>query len=47
MITPDLLPTTTESTEGQVKPLTAAKEEFERNYLKEIDRKSTRLNSSH
>jgi len=36
MITPDLLPTSTESTEGQVKPLTEAKEEFERNYLKEV-----------
>ncbi len=36
MITPDLLPTSTESTEGQVKALTAAKEEFERNYLKEM-----------
>src|SRR2546426_3163662 len=36
MITPDLLPTSTESTEGQLKPLTEAKEEFERNYLKEV-----------
>jgi len=36
MITPDLLPSSTESTEGQVKALTAAKEEFERNYLKEM-----------
>src|SRR5713101_4555075 len=36
MITPDLLPTSTESTEGQVKALTEAKEEFERNYLKEV-----------
>jgi two-component system response regulator GlrR len=36
MITPDLLPASAESTEGQVKPLTEAKEEFERNYLKEV-----------
>ncbi|HZC67637.1 MAG TPA: sigma-54 dependent transcriptional regulator [Nitrospirales bacterium] len=36
MITPDLLPSVMESTEGQVKPLTEAKEEFERNYLKEV-----------
>src|SRR3989454_1153645 len=36
IITPDLLPTSTESTEGQLKPLTEAKEEFERNYLKEV-----------
>jgi two-component system, NtrC family, response regulator GlrR len=35
MITPELLPTSTEPTEGQVKPLTEAKESFERNYLKE------------
>ncbi len=36
MITPDLLPAITESTEGQLKPLTEAKETFERNYLKEV-----------
>ena len=34
MITSDLLPSVIETTEGQAKPLTEAKEEFERNYLK-------------
>src|SRR3989442_1110919 len=36
MITPDLFLTSTDSTEGQVKPLTESKEEFERDYLKEV-----------
>ncbi len=34
MITPDLLPSVTPDTAGQVKPLTEAKDEFEQNYLK-------------
>jgi two-component system response regulator GlrR len=36
MITPDLLPSVTPDTAGHVKPLTEAKEEFARNYLKEV-----------
>jgi two-component system response regulator GlrR len=36
MITPDLLPSVTPDTAGHVKPLTEAKEEFTRNYLKEV-----------
>jgi two-component system response regulator GlrR len=38
MITPDLLPsiTVTPAVEGQLKPLTEAKEEFEKSYLKEL-----------
>jgi len=36
MITADLIPVLTQSDEGSLKPLTEAKEEFERGYLKEI-----------
>jgi two-component system response regulator GlrR len=36
MITTDLLPTVSRSVENQVKPLTEAREDFEREYLKEI-----------
>ncbi|MEK7269255.1 MAG: helix-turn-helix domain-containing protein, partial [Nitrospirota bacterium] len=36
MITADLIPVLTQSDEGPLKPLTEAKEEFERGYLKEI-----------
>jgi DNA-binding NtrC family response regulator len=34
LITPDLLPSITAVTEAPLKPLTEAKEDFERNYLK-------------
>ena len=36
MITPDLVPSVRASAEGQIKPLTEAKEEFEKRYLKEV-----------
>jgi two-component system response regulator GlrR len=36
MITADLLPGGSGATDGAIKPLTEAKEEFERNYLKEL-----------
>ncbi len=36
MITPDLLPSVSASAESQLKPLTEAKEEFERAYLKNL-----------
>jgi two-component system response regulator GlrR len=36
MITADLLPGGAGATDGPIKPLTEAKEEFERNYLKEL-----------
>ncbi|MGH7206110.1 MAG: sigma-54-dependent transcriptional regulator [Nitrospiraceae bacterium] len=36
MITPDLIPSIRPSAEGQLKPLTEAKEEFEKRYLKEV-----------
>jgi len=36
MITPDLLPSVTQEPIGQVKPLTAARDEFEQNYLKAV-----------
>ena len=36
MITPDLLPAASQPSENQVKPLTEAREAFERGYLKEI-----------
>ncbi len=36
MITADLLPSGNGATDGAIKPLTEAKEEFERNYLKEL-----------
>lgn len=36
MITADLIPFLTQSPQGRLKPLTEAKEEFERGYLKEI-----------
>ena len=36
MITADLLPAGNSATDGAIKPLTEAKEEFERNYLKEL-----------
>ena len=36
MITPDLLPSVTQEPTGQVKPLTAARDEFEQNYLKAV-----------
>jgi len=36
MITPDLLPSVIQEPIGQVKPLTAARDEFEQNYLKAV-----------
>jgi len=36
MITPDLIPSIRPSAEGQLRPLTEAKEEFEKRYLKEV-----------
>jgi len=36
MITPDLIPAIRPSAEGQLRPLTEAKEEFEKRYLKEV-----------
>jgi two-component system response regulator GlrR len=36
LITPDLLPSITAVTEAPLKPLTEAKEDFERNYLKSV-----------
>jgi two-component system response regulator GlrR len=36
MITPDLLPSVNISTDVPLKPLTEAKEDFERNYLKNV-----------
>ena len=36
MITPDLIPSVRPSAEGQLRPLTEAKEEFEKRYLKEV-----------
>jgi len=36
MITPELIPSIRPSAEGQIKPLTEAKEEFEKRYLKEV-----------
>ena len=36
MITPDLLPSMGTSTDGPLKPLTEAKEEFEKTYLKNV-----------
>src|SRR2546429_338309 len=36
MSTPDLLPSVTQEPTGQVKPLTAARDEFEQNYLKAV-----------
>ena len=36
MITPDLLPSVAQEPTGQVKPLTAARDEFEQNYLKAL-----------
>ena len=36
MITPDLMPLTSEKTQGTLQPLTEAKESFEREYLREL-----------
>jgi two-component system response regulator GlrR len=36
MITPDLLPSTGSAPDAQLKPLTEAKEEFEKTYLKNV-----------